>query len=58
MGQGQSVALLSQGATALVDCGGSSDPGDTAATYLQSLGRSRLDLLWCDTQGEWIDFVC
>ena len=45
VGQGQSVALLSQGATALVDCGGSADPGDTAATYLQSLGRSRLDLL-------------
>ena len=45
VGQGQSVALLSKGATALVDCGGSADPGDTAATYLQSLGWSRLDLL-------------
>ena len=47
VGQGQSVVLYSQGRCALVDCGGSglSDPGDTAADYLQSLGTARLDLL-------------
>ena len=47
VGLGQSVVLYSQGRCALVDCGGSglSDPGDTAADYLQSLGTARLDLL-------------
>lgn len=45
VGQGQSVALSSGNACALVDCGGSTGPGDTAATYLQSLGRTSLDLL-------------
>ena len=47
VGQGQSVVLYSQGRCALVDCGGSglSDPGDTAADYLQSMGTARLDLL-------------
>lgn len=45
VGQGQSVVLTSGGTTALVDCGGTKDPGDTAATYLQSLGKGTLDLL-------------
>lgn len=47
VGQGLSVALCSQGQIALVDCGGSGaeDAGDVAADYVQSLGRSRIDLL-------------
>lgn len=47
VGQGQSVALLSGGRTALVDCGGtgSDDPGDVAADYFQALGLGRIDLL-------------
>ncbi len=45
VGQGQSVLLVSGSACAMVDCGGTLTPGDTAATYLQSLGRSKLDLL-------------
>lgn len=48
VGQGQSVVLYSQGRCALVDCGGSglSDPGDTAADYLQSLGTAGWTC-WC-----------
>ena len=45
VGQGQSILLNAKGATALVDCGGTTAPGDTAATHLQSLGRDSLDLL-------------
>ncbi len=45
VGQGQSILLNSKGTTALVDCGGTTDPGDTAATQIQSLGRNSLDLL-------------
>lgn len=47
VGQGASTLLFSGDSTVLVDCGGSGaeDPGDVAADYLQSLGRSRLDLL-------------
>jgi len=45
VGQGQSILLNSKGTTALVDCGGTTDPGDTAATRIQSLGRNSLDLL-------------
>lgn len=45
VGQGQSVAVLSGGCRALIDCGGTLAPGDTAASYLQSLGSSTLDLL-------------
>ena len=45
VGQGQSVVVTLGHARALIDCGGPRDPGDTAATYLQSLGRSELDLL-------------
>ncbi|MBR2491087.1 MAG: DNA internalization-related competence protein ComEC/Rec2, partial [Ruminiclostridium sp.] len=45
VGQGQSILLNSKGTTALVDCGGTTDPGDTAATYLQNLGKDSLDLL-------------
>ena len=47
VGQGQSVLLGSGDFLALVDCGGDSynDAGDTAANYIQSLGRGRLDLL-------------
>ena len=44
VGQGLSVALYSQGQTALVDCGGY-DAGDTAADYFQSLGLSHIDLV-------------
>lgn len=45
VGQGQSVVVTSGPARALIDCGGTLDPGDTAATYLQSTGGSYLDLL-------------
>lgn len=45
VGQGQSIALNAGRACALVDCGGSYNPGDTAAGYLQTLGRSSIDLL-------------
>ncbi len=47
VGQGQSVALTTPRSTVLVDCGGSSwtDPGDVAANYLQTRGRSRVDVL-------------
>lgn len=47
VGQGLSVALHTQGHTALVDCGGNSlnDPGELAADWFQSLGLSRIDLL-------------
>lgn len=47
VGQGQSVAFLTGGDTALVDCGGSGteNAGDTAADYFQSLGVSTLNAL-------------
>lgn len=45
VGQGQSILVNSRGTRALIDCGGTLDPGDRAATYLQSQGRSKLDLL-------------
>lgn len=47
VGQGQSVLVRTGRFLTLVDCGGDSrdDPGDTAANYLQSLGRSSVDLL-------------
>ena len=47
VGQGQSVLLRSAGRLVLVDCGGDSpdNPGDIAADYIQSRGRSRLDAL-------------
>lgn len=47
VGQGLSVALLSGGRAALVDCGGTGadNPGDTAADYFQSLGLNRIDLV-------------
>ena len=46
VGQGQSV-LVRSGYLVLVDCGGDSrdDPGDVAADYLQSVGRSDIELL-------------
>ena len=47
VGQGQSVLVRTGDFLTLVDCGGDSldDPGDIAADYIQSLGRSTLDLL-------------
>ncbi|MBU5435708.1 ComEC/Rec2 family competence protein [Pseudoflavonifractor sp. MSJ-37] len=47
VGQGQSVAFLSQGRTALVDCGGSDGTaaGDTAADFFRSAGIGTLDVL-------------
>ena len=45
MGQGQSVVVTSQKSRALIDCGGTKRPGDTAATYLQSIGSGYVDLL-------------
>lgn len=48
VGQGQSVALASGGAFALVDCGSGNswkDPGASAAWQLRSMGCERLDWL-------------
>jgi competence protein ComEC len=47
VGQGQSVVLCSSRYAAVVDCGGNAaeNAGDSAADYLQNLGRSHLDLL-------------
>ena len=47
VGQGQSVLVRTGEFLLLSDCGGDSrdDPGDVAANYLQSLGRSGVDLL-------------
>lgn len=47
VGQGASIALISDGRAALIDCGGNGwdNAGDTAADYFQSIGISRLDLL-------------
>ena len=47
VGQGQSVVLASDGAFALVDCGGSSwcSPGETAAHQLMTMGCRTLDYL-------------
>lgn len=45
VGQGQSVLLTAGDRCAMVDCGGTTAPGDTAATYLQSRGWQTLDLL-------------
>ena len=45
VGQGQSVALCAGETAVLVDCGGTLSPGDTAASYFQSVGRRSIDLL-------------
>lgn len=47
VGQGSSTVFLSGGKTVLVDCGGNrlQNAGDTAADWLQALGRPRVDLL-------------
>lgn len=48
VGQGQSIAVLTENGTALIDCGGVSSPqnaGDAAAEYLLSNGRNRVDVL-------------
>lgn len=47
VGQGLSAAIYSQGAAALVDCGGSGldDAGDIAADYFQGLGLNRIDVV-------------
>lgn len=48
VGQGQSIVFLAGTNTVMVDCGGNgavSNAGDTAAQYLQSVGRSAVDVL-------------
>lgn len=45
VGQGLCVALVDDSAAVMVDCGGSVDAGNTAADYLLSRGKNRLDLL-------------
>jgi competence protein ComEC len=47
VGQGQSVALRSEGCSVLVDCGGDlySNAGDIAAEYFASIGENSLDAL-------------
>ncbi len=47
VGQGQSVALLTDEAAVLVDCGGTGgeNAGDLAANYLLASGKTRVDLL-------------
>ena len=45
--QGECVVLADEDVSVVVDCGGSAldNAGDTAANYLQGLGRSRVDML-------------
>ena len=47
VGQGECVVLAGHEGTVAVDCGGSGleNAGDTAANYLQSIGRTSLDAL-------------
>ena len=47
VGQGLSAAIYAQGASALVDCGGSGmdDAGDIAADWFQGLGLNRVDVV-------------
>lgn len=47
VGQGLSTAVYAQGASALIDCGGSGmdDAGDVAADYFQSLGLTGIDVV-------------
>ena len=47
VGQGQCLVVDSKGATAVIDCGGSSASGaaDTAAGFLQTMGYTTLDFL-------------
>lgn len=47
VGQGQCLVVDSKGATAVIDCGGSSASGaaDTAAGFLQTMGYTTLDML-------------
>ena len=47
VGQGQSIAVVSGGQSALIDCGGSEDnqAAETAAAYLQRMGCRKLDYL-------------
>ncbi len=47
VGQGQSVILTSDAYTAVADCGGNGhqNAGDLTAEYVESLGRTRIDLL-------------
>ncbi len=46
VGQGQSIAIMSENRRAVVDCGGSSgNAGDTAAEYIKSTGGNELDFL-------------
>ncbi len=47
VGQGECVVLAGHEGTAVIDCGGNrlEDASDTAAGYLQSIGRGQIDLL-------------
>lgn len=47
VGQGQCLLARVNGQTVMIDCGGSGDEavGDAAASYLNSLGEQRVDLL-------------
>ena len=47
VGQGQCIAAISGGRAVVVDCGGnkSTDAGEIAAAYLQSMGVSKIDAL-------------
>lgn len=45
VGQGQCVLVTSRGCSALYDCGGEGDPAQTAAQFLQGMGRRTLDFL-------------
>ncbi len=45
VGQGQCIALTSGSYRALIDCGGTKNPGEAAADYLHSQGFGSLDLL-------------
>ena len=47
VGQGECVVLADRDSAVVVDCGGSSfsSAGDTAANYLMSVGKTKLDML-------------
>ena len=45
VGQGACVCAVAEDETLMFDCGGESDAGETAASWLESAGRDRVDLL-------------
>lgn len=49
VGQGQCITAMSGDATVMIDCGSTAsptDPGETAKSYLERMGRRRIDALF------------